>query len=63
MSCRDYNLESDRQKGVEEFYRTQHINQRYDFVSKFILDVISFQELSFIFICVIYDVEKLNTIE
>ncbi|XP_071723750.1 inositol oxygenase 2-like isoform X2 [Rutidosis leptorrhynchoides] len=31
---RDYNAESARQKGVEEFYRKQHINQTYDFVKK-----------------------------
>ena len=31
---RDYDVESERQKGVEEFYRLQHINQTYDFVSK-----------------------------
>jgi len=31
---RDYDIESERQKGVEEFYRLQHINQTYDFVSK-----------------------------
>ncbi|KAH9300209.1 hypothetical protein KI387_011792, partial [Taxus chinensis] len=29
---RDYEKESARQAGVEEFYRTQHINQTYDFV-------------------------------
>jgi len=31
---REYDAESERQKGVEEFYRLQHINQTYDFVSK-----------------------------
>ncbi|XP_016191666.1 inositol oxygenase 4-like [Arachis ipaensis] len=31
---RDYDIESERQKGVEEFYRLQHINQTYDFVKK-----------------------------
>ncbi|GAV62169.1 DUF706 domain-containing protein [Cephalotus follicularis] len=31
---RDYNAESERQKGVEEFYRLQHINQTYDFVRR-----------------------------
>ncbi|KAK6772884.1 hypothetical protein RDI58_028122 [Solanum bulbocastanum] len=32
---RDYNnAESERQKGVEKFYKTQHINQTYDFVKK-----------------------------
>lgn len=31
---RDYNAESERQKGVEEFYMNQHINQTYDFVKK-----------------------------
>jgi inositol oxygenase len=31
---RDYDAESERQKTVEEFYRLQHINQTYDFVSK-----------------------------
>lgn len=31
--CRDYNAECERQKSVEEFYRLQHINQTYDFVS------------------------------
>ena len=31
---RDYeNGESERQQGVEEFYRMQHIHQTYDFVS------------------------------
>ncbi|XP_057837827.1 probable inositol oxygenase [Cryptomeria japonica] len=29
---RDYEKESERQATVEEFYRTQHINQTYDFV-------------------------------
>ncbi|WVZ22020.1 hypothetical protein V8G54_000564, partial [Vigna mungo] len=32
QSFRDYEAESERQKGVEEFYRLQHINQTYDFV-------------------------------
>ncbi|XP_059286991.1 inositol oxygenase 5-like [Lycium ferocissimum] len=32
---RDYNnAQSERQKGVENFYKTQHINQTYDFVKK-----------------------------
>ncbi|CAL9226901.1 unnamed protein product [Arabidopsis halleri] len=31
---RDYDVESERQKGVEEFYRLQHINQTVDFVTK-----------------------------
>ena len=32
---RDYeNGASERQKGVEEFYRMQHIHQTYDFVSQ-----------------------------
>ena len=31
---RNYDAESERQKGVEEFYRLQHIKQTYDFVSK-----------------------------
>ncbi|MED6171335.1 Inositol oxygenase 4 [Stylosanthes scabra] len=34
QSFRDYDAESERQKGVEEFYRLQHINQTYDFVKK-----------------------------
>ncbi|XLR44434.1 hypothetical protein S83_029094 [Arachis hypogaea] len=34
QSFRDYDIESERQKGVEEFYRLQHINQTYDFVKK-----------------------------
>jgi inositol oxygenase len=34
---RNYDEESERQKGVEEFYRLQHINQTFDFVSKFYL--------------------------
>ncbi|XP_059641063.1 inositol oxygenase 1-like [Cornus florida] len=29
---RDYNAESERQEGVENFYRINHINQTYDFV-------------------------------
>ncbi|KAL1364206.1 hypothetical protein HN51_012369 [Arachis hypogaea] len=33
-SFRDYDAESERQKGVEEFYKLQHINQTYDFVKK-----------------------------
>ncbi|QHN92487.1 Inositol oxygenase [Arachis hypogaea] len=33
-SFRAYDAESERQKGVEEFYRLQHINQTYDFVKK-----------------------------
>ncbi|XP_020889318.1 inositol oxygenase 2 isoform X2 [Arabidopsis lyrata subsp. lyrata] len=34
-SFRDYeNGESERQQGVEEFYRMQHIHQTYDFVKK-----------------------------
>ena len=31
--CRNYDAESERQKSVEEFYRLNHINQTYDFVS------------------------------
>ncbi|XP_022843858.1 inositol oxygenase 1-like [Olea europaea var. sylvestris] len=31
---RDYEVESERQEGVEIFYRTNHINQTYDFVKK-----------------------------
>ncbi|KAK7358418.1 hypothetical protein VNO77_00346 [Canavalia gladiata] len=31
---RNYDAESERQKGVEEFYRQQHINQTYDFVKR-----------------------------
>ncbi|TKY60788.1 Inositol oxygenase 4 [Spatholobus suberectus] len=31
---KDYDAESKRQKGVEEFYRLQHINQAYDFVKR-----------------------------
>lgn len=30
---RSYDAESERQKGVEEFYRLQHTHQTYDFVS------------------------------
>ncbi|XP_054787499.1 inositol oxygenase 4-like [Prosopis cineraria] len=33
-SFRDYDAESERQKGVEEFYRLQHIHQTYDFVKR-----------------------------
>ncbi|XP_059636882.1 inositol oxygenase 4-like [Cornus florida] len=33
-SFRDYDVESERQKTVEEFYRLQHINQTYDFVKR-----------------------------
>ncbi|CAH9132254.1 unnamed protein product [Cuscuta epithymum] len=31
---RDYNAESERQEGVENFYRINHISQTYDFVKK-----------------------------
>ncbi|KAL2516317.1 Inositol oxygenase 1 [Forsythia ovata] len=31
---RDYEAESERQEGVENFYMTNHINQTYDFVKK-----------------------------
>ncbi|KAG6395758.1 hypothetical protein SASPL_141882 [Salvia splendens] len=31
---RDYDAESERQEGVENFYRTNHINQTYDFVKR-----------------------------
>ncbi|XP_059644614.1 inositol oxygenase 1-like [Cornus florida] len=31
---RDYDAESERQQGVENFYRTNHINQTYDFVKR-----------------------------
>lgn len=31
---RDYDAETERQKTVEEFYRLQHTNQTYDFVSE-----------------------------
>ncbi|PWA63458.1 inositol oxygenase 4 [Artemisia annua] len=31
---RDYDVESERQKQVEEFYRMNHIHQSYDFVKK-----------------------------
>ncbi|XP_057734502.1 inositol oxygenase 4-like [Arachis stenosperma] len=34
QSFRDYDIESERQKSVEEFYKLQHINQTYDFVKK-----------------------------
>ncbi|KAL0558456.1 hypothetical protein IC582_003028 [Cucumis melo] len=33
-SFRDYEAESERQKGVEEFYRKNHIHQTYEFVTK-----------------------------
>ncbi|KAK1365312.1 Inositol oxygenase [Heracleum sosnowskyi] len=33
-SFRDYNVENERQKSVEEFYRLNHINQSYDFVKR-----------------------------
>ncbi|KAI9128833.1 hypothetical protein K1719_000316 [Acacia pycnantha] len=33
-SFRDYDAESERQKGVEEFYRLQHTHQTYDFVKR-----------------------------
>lgn len=33
-SFRDYNVESQRQKSVEEFYRLNHINQTYDYVKR-----------------------------
>ncbi|KAL9329009.1 hypothetical protein ACSQ67_004012 [Phaseolus vulgaris] len=33
-SFRDYDIESERQKGVEEFYRLQHINRTYDFAKR-----------------------------
>lgn len=32
-SFRDYEKESERSAGVEEFYRVNHINQTYEFVS------------------------------
>ncbi|KAK1422501.1 hypothetical protein QVD17_25658 [Tagetes erecta] len=31
---RDYDVESERQQGVENFYRVNHINQTFDFVKK-----------------------------
>ncbi|XP_073116594.1 probable inositol oxygenase [Elaeis guineensis] len=31
---RDYDVESERKKAVEEFYRTNHIHQTYDFVTR-----------------------------
>jgi hypothetical protein len=34
LDHRDYDAESERQKSVEEFFRLQHINQTYDFVSR-----------------------------
>lgn len=40
ISGRDYEAESERQKGVEEFYRLQHINQTYDFVSKALCSIV-----------------------
>lgn len=33
-SFRDYDKETERNKSVEEFYRTNHINQTYEFVKK-----------------------------
>ncbi|KAL8120253.1 inositol oxygenase 4-like isoform X2 [Apium graveolens] len=33
-SFRDYNVENERQKSVEEFYKLNHINQSYDFVKR-----------------------------
>ena len=41
---RDYDAESERQKTVEEFYRLNHINQTYDFVSAMHLFAVSFSE-------------------
>ncbi|KAL4327390.1 hypothetical protein AHAS_Ahas13G0095300 [Arachis hypogaea] len=38
QSFRDYDIESERQKGVEEFYRLQHINQTYDFLLNEVVD-------------------------
>lgn len=35
---RDYDAQSERQKSVEEFYRVNHINQTYDFVSARVYD-------------------------
>ncbi|KAJ8756022.1 hypothetical protein K2173_024568 [Erythroxylum novogranatense] len=34
QSFRDYDAEGDRQPGVEEFYRINHMNQTYNFVEK-----------------------------
>ncbi|XP_054779057.1 inositol oxygenase 4-like isoform X2 [Prosopis cineraria] len=33
-SFRDYDAESERQQGVEQFYKLQHTNQTYDFVKR-----------------------------
>lgn len=42
---RDYNAESERQKGVEEFYRLQHINQTYGYVGAQFSFKINVQEI------------------
>ncbi|KAK2986904.1 hypothetical protein RJ640_024963, partial [Escallonia rubra] len=34
LPVKDYDAESERQEGVENFYRINHINQSYDFVKK-----------------------------
>uniref|UniRef100_A0A2N9G1T3 Inositol oxygenase n=1 Tax=Fagus sylvatica TaxID=28930 RepID=A0A2N9G1T3_FAGSY len=34
QTFRDYDAESERQQGVEDFYHINHINQTYDFVKK-----------------------------
>ncbi|KAL5699355.1 inositol oxygenase [Ranunculus cassubicifolius] len=34
QTFRDYNAQSERQAGIEEVYRINHINQSYDFVKK-----------------------------
>lgn len=37
---RDYDAESERQEGVENFYKTNHINQTYDFVSNSLISIL-----------------------
>lgn len=45
---RDYDVESERQKQVEEFYMMNHIHQTYDFVSMMMI----FSSFYFLFLFV-----------
>ena len=46
MQNRDYDAESERQQGVEDFYHINHINQTYDFVCNLSWNFIYFMSMS-----------------
>ena len=61
LHIRDYDAESVRQEGVENFYRTNHINQSYDFVSN--LPKTSFDDIPILPVDVYQNRAMFNRIE